>query len=138
VSRGELTKEEKKRRVVLKRVNIDRVGERPDFLRRGTIAQGASESGAIERYMNAKLWRNPFVTSTAGYKGAFVCTESDGGFTKGTQWLAWDFESDCTLGEALDGGLGSFPGALLRGRAPPACTGCHVCSCCAFVLSGTG
>jgi hypothetical protein len=35
----ELTKEEKKRRVVLKRVNNDNLGMRSDFLRTGTMAQ---------------------------------------------------------------------------------------------------
>ena len=113
MSKGELTPEEKKRRVVLKRVNIDKFGNpRADLLKRGTIARGASESGEIERYMNGKIWRNIFARSSAGYRGAFTCTESIGGFTKGTQWLAWDFESDCTLGDALEGGIGSFPEAL--------------------------
>jgi hypothetical protein len=110
VSRGELTSDEKKRRVVLKRVNIDRVGLRQDFLKRGTIAKGAAESGAVEQYMNGKLARNLLVRSVAGYRGAFVCDESTGGFTRDTQWLVWDYESDCTLGDALDGVIGSFPG----------------------------
>ena len=35
----ELTKGEKKRRVVLKRVNTDNLGMRSDFLRSGTMAQ---------------------------------------------------------------------------------------------------
>lgn len=35
----ELTKGEKKRRVVLKRVNADNLGMRSDFLRSGTMAQ---------------------------------------------------------------------------------------------------
>ena len=112
MSKGELSSDEKKRRVVLKRVNIDRLGTRTDFLKRGTIAQGASESGAVEAYMNGKIWRNPCARSSAGYRGAFTCTESDGGFTKGTQWLAWDYESDCTLGDALDGTIGTFPETL--------------------------
>lgn len=110
VSRGELTQEEKKRRAVLKRVNIDRKGTRANFLERGTIARGASESGAVEQYMNGKLSRNPFINSSARYQGAFVCSESDGGFTKGTQWLVWNYESDCTLGDTLDGVIGTFPG----------------------------
>jgi hypothetical protein len=110
VSRGELSQEEKRRRVVLKRVNIDRVGLRADFLRRGTIAQGAAETGAIETYMNGRLSRNLLMGSAAGYRGSFVCEESVGGFTKDTQWLVWDYESDCTLGDALDGVIGTFPG----------------------------
>lgn len=110
ISRGELSPDEKRRRVVLKRVNIDRLGLRKDFLRRGTIAKGAAESGAVEAYVNGKLARNVFMKSAAGYKGAFVCDESVGGFTRDTQWLVWDYESDCTLGDALDGVIGTFPG----------------------------
>lgn len=51
--------------------------------------------------------------------------ENDGPFGKGTQWLVWKFESDATLGNALDGQLGSFPACLQvsTGRA-----GCWVMS----------
>jgi hypothetical protein len=38
-----------------------------------------------------------------------MCDDSAGGFTKDTQWLVWNFESDCTLGDALDGVIGTFP-----------------------------
>lgn len=41
-----------------------------------------------------------------------VTDESDGAFTKGSQWLVWKFESDATLGDALDGRLGAFPACL--------------------------
>ena len=110
VSKGELSREEKRRRVVLKKVNFDRQGPRQDFLKRGTIAQGAAESGQVEAYMNAKLWRNPFARGTAaGFKGRFVCTEQYGGFDRGSQWLVWDYESDATLGAALEGEVGRFP-----------------------------
>lgn len=37
---------------------------------------------------------------------------ADGAFTKGSQWLIWKFESDSTLGDALDGRLGAFPACL--------------------------
>ena len=60
--------------------------------------------------MNGRLARNILMSSAAGYKGTFVCDESNGGFTKDTQWLVWDFESDCTLGDALEGKIGVFPG----------------------------
>lgn len=43
-----LSSEEKKRRVVLKRVNLDSTSLRSDFLNKGTVAQGAAESGAVE------------------------------------------------------------------------------------------
>lgn len=48
--------------------------------------------------------------------------ESDGAFTKGSQWLVWKFESDATLGDALDGRLGAFPACLeefVLGRVNP-------------------
>lgn len=96
--------------MVLKRVNIDRTGTRTEFLKRGTIARGAQESGLVECYMNGKISRNLLVRGSAGYKGAFTCTRSDGGFTKDTQWLVWNYESDTTLGDALDGKIGTFPG----------------------------
>jgi hypothetical protein len=38
--------------------------------------------------------------------------ESTGGFTRGTQWLMWRFETDTTLSEALDGLLGPFPARI--------------------------
>ncbi|KAF5826708.1 protein kinase [Dunaliella salina] len=38
--------------------------------------------------------------------------ETDGAFSRGSQWLVWKFESDATLGNALDGQLGSFPACL--------------------------
>ena len=33
-----------------------------------------------------------------------MADESDGGFTKGTQWLVWRFESDSTLADAVQVG----------------------------------
>lgn len=43
------------------------------------------------------------------------------GFTEGTQWLVWNFESDSTLADALENRLGRFPdclsGIILRGNA---------------------
>jgi hypothetical protein len=53
--RSALSPEQKQRRVVLKRVNIDRAGVRQDFLRMGTMAKGAAETGAVESYMCAKV-----------------------------------------------------------------------------------
>ncbi len=43
---------------------------------------------------------------------AFAAGESEGAFTRGSQWLVWKFESDSTLGDALDGNLGAFPQCL--------------------------
>nr|AAO63769.1 protein kinase [Chlamydomonas reinhardtii] len=122
--RSKLTPEQKKRRVVLKRVNMDRQGVRQDFLKTGTLAKGSAETGMVEAYMCAKVKRNPLVASScAEYLGYFTSTTADGAFTKGSQWLVWKFESDATLGDALDGKLGPFPGCLeefmMAGRRIP-------------------
>lgn len=53
--RGELTAEQKKRRVVLKRVNLDKQGIRTDFLKAGTMAKGAAESGYVHVRAAAEL-----------------------------------------------------------------------------------
>ncbi len=99
-----LTPEQKRRRVVLKRVNLDRTGIRANFLQAGTIAQGAAETGLVEAYMCRKIALHPQVKKhVAAYKGSFTADASVGGFTKGTQWLVWDFESDSTLADACDG-----------------------------------
>ena len=43
----ELSDEQKQRRVVLKRVNLDNAGVRSNFLRSGTMARGAAETGKV-------------------------------------------------------------------------------------------
>lgn len=43
----ELSAEDKLRRVVLKRVNLDRTGVRSNFLKSGTMARGAAETGKV-------------------------------------------------------------------------------------------
>ena len=53
--RGQLSQEQKQRRVVLKRTNLDRAGVRSDFLQAGTMAKGAAETGAVESYMCSKV-----------------------------------------------------------------------------------
>lgn len=64
--------------------------------------QGAAETGVAEAYMCSRIMRDPVVRqSIAEYQGEFMADASDGGFTKGTQWLVWKFESDSTLGDAL-------------------------------------
>eukprot|EP00877_Chromochloris_zofingiensis_P006184 jgi/Chrzof1/1819/Cz10g22110.t1_STN8[v5.2] len=114
-ARGELTPEQKQRRVVLKRVNLDKAGVRQDFLKGGTMAKGAAETGKVESYMCAKIRRNPLVQrSCAEYRGYFVADEAVGNISKGTQWLVWRFESDSTLADALDGAFGRFPECLER------------------------
>lgn len=60
--------------------------------------------------MCARIMRHPLVRpSVAEYLGQFVADMSASGFVKGTQWLIWKFESDSTLGDALNGALGPFP-----------------------------
>ncbi|GMH32272.1 hypothetical protein BSKO_00106 [Bryopsis sp. KO-2023] len=108
-----LSKEQKKRRVVLKRVNLDKEGVRTNFLKKGTMARGAAETGEVEAYMYGKAGRNPFVKGCcAEYKGYFTAEQSVGGITAGTQWLVWSYESDSTLGDAVEGRLGKFPNAV--------------------------
>lgn len=52
--------------------------------------------------MNSRIMRNIRVKSSiARYLGEFVADKSDGGFIQGTQWLVWKFESDTTLGDAM-------------------------------------
>ena len=64
--------------------------------------QGAGETGIAEAYMCSRIMRDPLVRQcVAEYQGEFIADASDGGFTKGTQWLVWKFESDSTLGNAL-------------------------------------
>ncbi|KAL3163274.1 hypothetical protein ABBQ32_009669 [Trebouxia sp. C0010 RCD-2024] len=109
----QLTSKQKKRRVVLKKVNLDKVEVRADFLRSGTMAKGAGETGQAEAYFNSRIMRNPRVKSSiARYMGEFVADKSDGGFIKGTQWLVWKFESDSTLSDAMQGLIGPFPLSL--------------------------
>ncbi len=64
-------------------------------------------------------------------QGEFVADASDGGFTKGTQWLVWRFESDSTLGDAVQVELDSKPSAHDYAHCVPMRTlllGCSTCS----------
>lgn len=48
--------------------------------------------------MCSRIMRDPLARqSAAEYLGDFIADETDGGFTRGTQWLVWKFESDSTL-----------------------------------------
>lgn len=110
----ELSAEQKSRRVVLKKTNLDAAGIRANFLSAGTIARGAAETGQVEDYMCRRISVHPLVKPwCAEYLGTFVAEKfSPGGFTAGSQWLLWKFESDATLGDACAGNLGRFPGSL--------------------------
>ncbi|CAG9465374.1 unnamed protein product [Pedinophyceae sp. YPF-701] len=114
VTKAQLTDEEKKNRVVIKRINSDSTGSaRKDFLSKGTIARGAAEAGIVEVYMNSKIRRSLALRGyCAEYQGTFRAEKTDAGFTKGTEWLVWSFESDSTLQDAIAGGLGPWPSAL--------------------------
>ena len=50
----ELSKEDKRRRVVLKRVNLDTSGVRSNFLKSGTMARGAAETGKVRDTLHIK------------------------------------------------------------------------------------
>ena len=63
--------------------------------------QGAGESGQAEAYMCAKVMRSLLIRGAiAEYMGTFIADGSEGGFSEGTQWLLWKYESDTTLAEA--------------------------------------
>eukprot|EP00798_Chlamydomonas_sp_ICE-L_P018636 gene18636-25150_t len=111
-TRGVLSEDQKKRRVVMKKVNIG--GEiRQDFLKAGTVAKGSSEGGQVEAFMCAKVKRNPSAkASCANYQGYFEVKATKGQYTKGSQWLVWEYECENTLGDALTGQLGPFPRCL--------------------------
>ena len=80
------------------------------------MAQGAGETGVAEAYMCSRIMRDPLVRQcVAEYQGEFIADASAGGFTKGTQWLVWKFESDSTLGDALS--VSSSPSACASQRA---------------------
>jgi len=60
-----------------------------------------------------KISRSPLVSRCcAEFLGNFNSQETSGAFIKGSQWLVWKFESDSTLGDALDGLIGEFPYGL--------------------------
>jgi hypothetical protein len=54
--------------------------------------------------------------------GEYVASETGGGFIRGAEWMVWDFESDSTLYDAIEGALGKFPAdvsEIFLGCAPP-------------------
>lgn len=109
----ELTPEQKQRRVVLKKTNLDREGIRRNFLGAGTMARGAGETGVVEDYLCRRMAAHPLVKRyMAEYLGSFVAETFQGNFTMGSQWLVWKFETDSTLGDACAGLLGTFPESL--------------------------
>ena len=109
----ELTPEQKQRRVVLKKTNLDREGIRRNFLGAGTMARGAAETGVVEDYLCSRMAAHPLVKPyMAEYLGSLIAETFQGNFTLGSQWLVWKFETDSTLGDALGGMLGAFPESL--------------------------
>ena len=57
----DLTPEQKRRRVVLKKTNMDASGIRTNFLKAGTMARGAAETGQVESYMCSRVRVHPTV-----------------------------------------------------------------------------
>lgn len=109
----DLTPEQKQRRVVLKKTNLDREGVRSNFLGAGTMARGAAETGVVEDYLCRRMSAHPLVKPyIAEYQGSFIADTFQGNFTLGSQWLVWKFETDSTLGDACAGLLGPFPESL--------------------------
>jgi hypothetical protein len=51
----ELSDADKRRRVVLKRVNLDGAGVRSNFLKSGTMARGAAETGKVGSRSGSRL-----------------------------------------------------------------------------------
>lgn len=72
----ELSSEQKKRRVVLKRVNMDGTDIRSNFLAGGTMAKGAAETGKAEAYMNSRIMRDPVVRRR--HVVSYPCPDSSG------------------------------------------------------------
>eukprot|EP00889_Picochlorum_renovo_P004071 jgi/Picre1/31101/NNA_006456.t1 len=82
----ELTQEQKSRRVVLKKTNLDAAGIRSNFLSSGTMARGAAETGAVEDYMCRRISVHPIVKRyCAEYLGNFIAETYQGNFTAGSQ-----------------------------------------------------
>ena len=88
---------------VLKRLKQDRRGVdiRTDFLKKGTIASGAGETGRAEMYMNGRM-RRSLAGVTAAYLGNFTVRETNAGFINGEEFIVWKYESDSTLEDYLD------------------------------------
>jgi len=105
-------KQRKENRVVLKMVNLDGEAVRNDFLKGGTMARGAGESGVAEAYCNSIMERYS-AGACAEYKGSFIAEKSSGLFKEGKQFLIWKYETDATLEDFVEAKiLGSFPGNL--------------------------
>lgn len=71
-----LSEQQKKSRVVLKRVNLDTWGVRTDFLRSGTMARGAAETGKVKGFGgdSATVLLNPlFAAFTHKCRPQAVC-----------------------------------------------------------------
>lgn len=59
---------------------------RSNFLKTGTMAKGAAETGYVEAYMCNKISRNPIVAqSCAEFMGYFQPTDVGGTFARGSQ-----------------------------------------------------
>ena len=78
--------------------------------------------------MCSRIMRDPLARkSAAEYLGNFIADKTDGGFTRGTQWLVWKFESDSTLQIASSVSFSYIP----------LCIGCSNTICNAYVRKGS-
>jgi hypothetical protein len=81
----------KRNRVVVKKVNADTEGVRTDFLKRGTMARGAAETGIAENYLNALMARAA-PGACASFLGSFFADKTQGLFKRGELFLVWKYE----------------------------------------------
>jgi len=72
----ELSDEQKQRRVVLKRVNLDNAGVRSNFLRSGTMARGAAETGKVWAVLDTTIRTEAFggTAGSADWTPRLFCT----------------------------------------------------------------
>lgn len=82
------------------------------LLSRSPASQGDTAVNVSFPVLLRQVRRNLLARPRAAeYLGEFTADVTDSGFTKGTQWLVWNFESDSTLADALENRLGKFPEA---------------------------
>jgi len=87
----------KRNRVVVKKVNADTEGVRTDFLKRGTMARGAAETGIAENYLNALMARAA-PGACASFLGSFFADKTQGLFKRGELFLVWKYEVRLSAG----------------------------------------
>ena len=85
----ELTKEQKRRRVVLKRVNQDNTVSRSDFLRAGTMAS-VSHPPLCDSFHDAKSWWQAFIIQQQGTTGLPLLCSFIAPLIPFQLWICWN------------------------------------------------